>query len=567
MTKIIALLACLCLLLPMSVYFVAADGTLTIAQAIEMGSAMEHNVYTEEKYSVTGEIVEVYNTQYGNMKLSDGNGNVLTIYGTYNADGTLRYDAMEVKPAVGDTVTIYGIVGQYNNTPQIKNGWVTNLVPGSAESTDPEADSELTIAQAIELGTSKLHNVYTAAKYYVIGQITEVYNEQYGNMRITDTNGNILTIYGTYGADGADRYDALAEKPVAGNYVKLYGIIGQYNNTPQMKNGWIVEFSSEPIEPSTPSEPSNPSNPDLPAPSDENTLSIKEALDLGATTGDNVYTEEKYYVTGKIVVAPTVPHGNMYIEDENGDQLYVYGTWSADGSTKYGDMAEKPDAGDTVTLYGAVGSYAGKPQMKNAWIISYEAGELEEENTDPKADSVLTIKEAIALGSSKLHDTYTEGKYYVTGEITEVYNEQYGNMRITDAEGNILTIYGSYSEDGETRYDELETKPVAGDTVILYGIIGQYNGTAQMKNAWIVPSLPEIDDDDNNNDDGNIDNGNTDNGNTDNGNIDDGNTDNGNNDTQGETDKMGENAAIIALAAVLMALAAAGVIVFNKKRA
>ena len=85
---------------------------LSIEEAIAMGSAMEHNVYTEEKYYVTGVITEVYNTQYGNMKLADEAGNILTIYGTYSADGELRYDAMEVKPVAGDIVTIYGIVGQ-----------------------------------------------------------------------------------------------------------------------------------------------------------------------------------------------------------------------------------------------------------------------------------------------------------------------------------------------------------------------------------------------------------------------------------------------------------------------
>ena len=58
------------------------------------------------------------------MKITDAEGNVLTIYGSYNADGTLRFDAMETKPAVGDTVTVYGIIGQYNGTAQIKNGWI-----------------------------------------------------------------------------------------------------------------------------------------------------------------------------------------------------------------------------------------------------------------------------------------------------------------------------------------------------------------------------------------------------------------------------------------------------------
>ena len=45
----------------------------------------------------------------------------------YNADGTVRFDAMETKPAVGDTVTIYGIVGQYTGTAQVKNGWIVKI--------------------------------------------------------------------------------------------------------------------------------------------------------------------------------------------------------------------------------------------------------------------------------------------------------------------------------------------------------------------------------------------------------------------------------------------------------
>ena len=108
---------------------------------------------------------------------------------------------------------------------------------------------------------------------------------------------------------------------------------------------------------------------------------------------------------------------------------------------------------------------------------------------DPAPNSTLTIAEAIALGNTKVKDQYTEGKYYVTGVITEVYNEQYGNMYITDGNGNTLTIYGTYSADGNTDYKDMAVKPVAGDTVTVYGIIGMYN-SAQMKNGWITAHTP-----------------------------------------------------------------------------
>ena len=106
--------------------------------------------------------------------------------------------------------------------------------------------------------------------------------------------------------------------------------------------------------------------------------------------------------------------------------------------------------------------------------------------SDPAADSTLTIEQALALGASKEHNTYTEGKYYVIGEITEIYNTQYGNMRIKDAAGNILTVYGTYNADGTVGFQNMTDKPAVGDTIKVYGIIGQYNGTPQMKNGWII---------------------------------------------------------------------------------
>jgi hypothetical protein len=104
----------------------------------------------------------------------------------------------------------------------------------------------------------------------------------------------------------------------------------------------------------------------------------------------------------------------------------------------------------------------------------------------PAADSTLSIPQANTLGLSSAHNEYTEGKYYVTGTVTKIASDKYGNMYIADADGNELYVYGTWSADGETRYDALDKKPVVGDTVTVYGIIGQYNGAPQMKNGWIT---------------------------------------------------------------------------------
>ena len=102
----------------------------------------------------------------------------------------------------------------------------------------------------------------------------------------------------------------------------------------------------------------------------------------------------------------------------------------------------------------------------------------------PEADTELTIAEAIALGAAMEHNVYTPGKYYVTGEITEIYNTQYGNLYLTDGE-NTFTVYGLYDGNGN-RYDAMATKPEAGMTIKVYGMIGSYNGTAQMKNGDLI---------------------------------------------------------------------------------
>ena len=347
-----------------------------VKDIIDLGASMEHNTYTTEKHLVAGIITEVYNTTYGNMKITDEFGNILTIYGAYSADGANRYDAMESKPVAGDYVVILGIVGQYNGTPQVKNGWIMSF-------TTPTS-----VKDAIDTGASMEHNTYTPAKVVVKGVITEVYNTTYGNMKITDENGNILTIYGTYSSTGANRYDAMTNAPVAGDTVTIYGILGQYNGTPQIKNGWIV------------------------------------AVTKGSDT----------------------PECTEHVDADGDEKCDVCG-------------ADVPAVQPPVT-------------------------------PDPTPDTELSVKEAIDFALTQEHNVFTEGKYYVTGVITEVYNAQYGNMKITDENGNILTLYGTFSADGSIKYADMEVKPVAGDTITIYGIVGQYNGTPQVKNGWIVKHTP-----------------------------------------------------------------------------
>ena len=444
--------------------------------------------------------------------------------------------------------------------------------------TEPDVDI------AYKLG---LDQTQKGAVYYFSGAM---YNDYYGATDSDVTKGadvyleNAEDGYKVYfnDANGAKKYIAMVQ---SGNYVNFQiadngtvfsfdteknalcadiggevcymGNYGSYTNMATLKTSklqdtdYIARLYAEPAEPEVPSDPAA-----------DSVLTIPQANELGLSKEPQTYTESKYYVTGKIVAVSNAQYGNVYIVDENNNQFLVYGIYGADGETRYDALEYVPVAGDTITVYGVIGTYNGtEAQMKNGWMTNYVKGEGIE-NTDPAADSVLTVKEAIELGLSKLHNVFTVNKYYVTAEITEIYNDMYGNMYVTDAEGNVLTIYGTYDADGTNRFDAMENQPVVGDTVKLYGIVGQYNGNPQMKNAYIVAINPVEEPEDPENPENPGDNGDEE--------LED-------NEQPGNTEKpedeeidspdTGDNTAVFATLAVVMMALAAVVAAFTKKRA
>ena len=155
----------------------------TIVDALAIGGAKEHNNYTIEKYLVQGVITEVKNATYGNVMISDGT-NSLYVYGLYSADGSVRYDAMETKPVVGDTITVMGVLGQYNDTVQLKNGWLQELVPGEGGDTpvdpeDPEVPSTNLVVVDPVVGTAYKFGMVQGnlnnAIYYLVGGMDGYY--------------------------------------------------------------------------------------------------------------------------------------------------------------------------------------------------------------------------------------------------------------------------------------------------------------------------------------------------------------------------------------------------------
>lgn len=124
----------------------------------------------------------------------------------------------------------------------------TPSAPSSKPSTDENNSSKnedekkiYTIAELIAMMPSD--GSATTERYYVRATIKSIDDAVFGSMTIEDSTGT-LSVYGTYSADGAKRYSELDEKPVKGDTVLLYGTIQNYKNkTPEIKSGWIIEFT------------------------------------------------------------------------------------------------------------------------------------------------------------------------------------------------------------------------------------------------------------------------------------------------------------------------------------
>ena len=122
----------------------------------------------------------------------------------------------------------------------------------------------------------------------------------------------------------------------------------------------------------------------------------------------------------------------------------------------------------------------GHKDENGDFVCDYGCGE----KMLPADGESLTIEQALTI-AKLMGNTYTTQKYYITGVINNVYDTTYGNMYIEDADGNEICVYGLYDYTGKVRYDAMTYKPVVGDEVTVYTVLGCYKDAPQGKDAWL----------------------------------------------------------------------------------
>lgn len=234
-------------------------------------------------------------------------------------------------------------------------------------------------------------------------------------------------------------------------------------------------------------------------PEDNSVLSIAEFLKVVEKLQDGALsTDRKYIITGTITSVENDAYGNVYIQDENGDSIFIYGLYSKDGTVRYRDFDVKPVVGDVITVLGTPSYYRQTLQMNRGWVLKLLVGghtetpvapEKPEEPTLelPEPCMGLSIEEFIKIAEMlKVNGLTTENQYIISGTITSIENDVYGNVYIQDKNGISIFIYGLYDRDGAMKYCDLEVKPGVGDTITVLGTPSYYKERLQMDKGLIV---------------------------------------------------------------------------------
>ncbi|MBR2621469.1 MAG: hypothetical protein IKC97_03755 [Clostridia bacterium] len=192
--------------------------TITIAQALELCGEVGN--ITTERYYIRATIKTITNAAYGAMVIEDETGEI-AVYGTYSADGSINYSAMDEKPYKGDEVLLHCILQNYNGTKEVKNARLIEFKKNEAE-VDLSTYTAATIAEAREAATGTKLKVSG-----VVARITYANGMKPSGFILVD---NTQSIY-VYNADVAQRVQIGNKIEVAAS--KTYWILGDEQNNAQ----------------------------------------------------------------------------------------------------------------------------------------------------------------------------------------------------------------------------------------------------------------------------------------------------------------------------------------------
>ncbi len=278
-----------------------------------------------------------------------------------------------------------------------------------------------TIAEIFDAPNSKT--------FRVTGTVTAIANTQYGNFYMNDgTTDDDLYIYGTVNSSGSYDWDSFGIE--VGDEVTVEGPKSTYGTTVELVDATFISVTKSLIS----VESTDPEDGAMPL---EGGLFVVTL----ACSGDGVTVD---------------------IPEDAKDWLSISSILSQSGSAVISFNVARNDGGD-----------------RNTTIVFYTSSAGNEyscQTTLTQAGSIIPVSIA-EFNAAEVGDT----QYRITGYITGIANEKYGNIYVKDYSAETY-VYGT---DNFGDY-----APAEGDIVTLVGKRDQYGETIEMTSAYIEDMIP-----------------------------------------------------------------------------
>ena len=411
--------------------YVEVPESISVADALAIGLALDSGAVTEERYEITGyvsSIKESFSDQYKNETfwITDTKGS----YAASTADGA--FYIYRGKPNTGAEIgldakiKIICNIKNYNGT--IENDGSNIAFEVLEQGADRQKDT-ITVARALEIGQA-LDSAGISEKEYVIkgyvSNIVSYYDTIYKNETfwITDVEGSRAAS----NAEGA--FEVYRGKP---NTQAEIGLNAYVYVTAKIQNykGNTIETSGTPaVEVITPGLIDTIES-----------INVARALEIGLALDSGAVTDFRYEITG--YVSSIV---EKYSEQYKNETFWI---------------TDDPNSRANTTAKGAFEVYRGKPntnaeiglhaKIKIVCKIKNFKGTIEndglnivfevlEQGIEEKLDTI-TVAQALEIGGALAADEITEIEYVIGGYVSNIvsyYDTIYKNETfwITDVEGS-----------------------------------------------------------------------------------------------------------------------------------
>ncbi|MBO8465787.1 MAG: BACON domain-containing protein [Bacteroidetes bacterium] len=412
-------------------------------------------------YRLKGVITDLFNTEYGNFHLVDETGDVL-VYGLTaekQSSNDKSFSTLGLKE--GDTVVIEGTRDEFEGEAQVGGpAYYISHEPGQGGGDEPEPGDYTSIADVRKMAPASADDKATIAdgvkiKAYVISNV-EINNlTSKKNVFVQDETAGLQI---RFTSDATFAFGDEVVIDLSGQELSYFEGALQANN---VSNGNVEVLSSD-----------NKIDPK------EVTVAefMKNTYDAQYVALPDVQVVESDL--GKTFVEGGA-HTSINVEDKTGNSFVIF-------SSKYTTFGNEQVPQGAGVLKGISMINNGKMQIGLTSQDDY-AGMTGErfdgqggDEPDPGEIEEVTIEEFLAKSEG---ETY----YKLTGTVTSIKDDSWGNLTIEDETGNVY-VYGVAKDEASVgsgpSFSGLGVE--VGDILTIAGKRASYNGSPQVGDAYYI---------------------------------------------------------------------------------